>query len=44
MKVYIVEDMNAGAELGYTLIRKEFDQGNLNVFWFSNRKHTCYIV
>lgn len=32
MKVYIVEDMNAGAELGYTLIRKEFDQGNLNVF------------
>lgn len=27
MKVYIVEDMNAGAELGYTLIRKEFDQG-----------------
>lgn len=32
MKVYIVEDMNAGAELGYSIIRKEFDEGRLNVF------------
>ena len=32
MKVYIVEDVNAGAELGYSIIRKEMDEGRLNVF------------
>lgn len=32
MKVYIVDNMDAGAELGYSIIRKEMDQGSLNVF------------
>lgn len=32
MKVYIVEDMNAGAQLGYTIVREAMEQGKLNVF------------
>ena len=32
MKIYVVENNQAGADLGYKIIRKEFDAGNLNVF------------
>ncbi len=32
MKLYVVDNMEAGAQLGYDLIRKEIDAGKLNVF------------